>query len=109
MTTDYDKQIGSRIHGLMAEKGMTPHEISFKLGISYQQMYKNIRGENRIPPERMRKIANILDKTIGDLFQEPDFTVNQSHPRNSVKMNRLFSKLDAKKQTLAIKLLEALT
>src|SRR5580692_7542302 len=63
-----DLQVGEaiRVHRLIA--GMSQSDLGYRLGVSFQQVQKYEKGQNRVGAGRLSQIARIFDIPIGVLF-----------------------------------------
>jgi len=63
-----DLQVGEaiRVHRLIA--GMSQSDLGRRLGVSFQQIQKYEKGQNRVGAGRLSQIARIFDIPIGVLF-----------------------------------------
>ena len=63
-----DLQVGEaiRVHRLIA--GMSQSDLGRRLGVSFQQIQKYEKGQNRVGAGRLSQIARIFDIPIGALF-----------------------------------------
>ena len=58
------KLIASKIKAARIEAGMTQQQLAKPLGISFQQIQKYERGTNRITPDWLQRIAEIVERPI---------------------------------------------
>lgn len=65
-----DQAIGLRIKGARVFRGLTQGQVADMLGISYQQMQKYEKGQNRVSGSRMLAICKTLDITPNSLFED---------------------------------------
>jgi len=71
-TTEFDRLLGNRIRKARLLRGLTQEELGKVAGVSFQQIQKNERGENRISAERLNRISKELNMPAGFFFGEPD-------------------------------------
>jgi transcriptional regulator with XRE-family HTH domain len=71
-TTGFDAKLGKRIRAARIQLGLSQSDVAGKLGISFQQLQKYERGANRISPERLTFVAQILETTVPHLMEPPD-------------------------------------
>jgi transcriptional regulator with XRE-family HTH domain len=69
-TTQIDDHIAARIRERRAMLGLTQQELGEMIGVSYQQIYKYERRENRIAAGRLYEIARVLDVPITYFYEE---------------------------------------
>ena len=55
-----DRHIGGRIRMRRRCLGLTIKQLAARVGITYQQMYKNETGANHLPVERLYQLSRIL-------------------------------------------------
>jgi transcriptional regulator with XRE-family HTH domain len=67
--TDIDRRVGEAIRAWRLARGMRLVELARRLGISYQQVQKIERGENRVTAGRLYTIARALG-TSPDSFYD---------------------------------------
>ena len=67
-----DVHIGQRLRLRRTFLGVTQEQLAEKLGISFQQIQKYERGQNRISAARLRDVANMLAVTVDFFYQPPD-------------------------------------
>ena len=66
--TDADRSIGRRIQIRRKELGITAAELSERLGISQQQLFRYERGTNKVNVSHLVNIAVYLDVPISWFF-----------------------------------------
>lgn len=66
--TSGDKDIGKRIRFYRAAKGISQNELGDHLGVSFQQIQKLEKGQNRCGADRLTRIASFLGVTTNDLL-----------------------------------------
>lgn len=71
-STPDDAYIGQRIRQARMEKQLSQADLGEALDITYQQIQKIERGDNRISGGRLRTISRILGKPIGWFFPDDD-------------------------------------
>jgi transcriptional regulator with XRE-family HTH domain len=69
-TTQIDDHIAARIRERRTMLGLTQQELGEMIGVSYQQIYKYERRENRIAAGRLYEIACVLDVPITYFYEE---------------------------------------
>jgi transcriptional regulator with XRE-family HTH domain len=68
--TGSDARIGQRIRLRRRVVGMAGEELAKRLAITYQQVQKYERGENRISASRLAEIATILETPLPWFFED---------------------------------------
>lgn len=76
-TTWIDSAIGARLNEIRKQVGMTQEELGKIINISFQQIQKYEKGQNRISAARLYQIAKILQVPY-DLF----FTIVKSEQQS---------------------------
>ena len=64
--------IGRNFRTLREQAGLTQKEIAHRLGVSFQQIQKYERGENRLPVDRLHALKNILGVSYHAFFKGMD-------------------------------------
>ncbi len=72
--------IGQNFRSLREQAGLTQKEIARKLGVSFQQIQKYERGENRLPVDRLHALKNILGVSYQAFFKGMDKEIADSWP-----------------------------
>jgi transcriptional regulator with XRE-family HTH domain len=70
-TTDADRAVGLRITALRKAKGLSQTALGQAIGVTFQQVQKYEKGQNRIGAGRLREIAELLEVPVAALFPEP--------------------------------------
>nr|WP_254803949.1 helix-turn-helix transcriptional regulator [Methylobacterium sp.] len=65
-----DQLTASRLVALRKARGMTQSRVAGVLGVTFQQIQKYERGLNRIGPDRLSKLAALLEVPISAFFDE---------------------------------------
>ncbi len=66
--TSVDHDIGTRIRAYRNATGLSQEVLGQKLGVSFQQVQKYEKGVNRVSPERLMKIAVLLEVSANTLL-----------------------------------------
>jgi transcriptional regulator with XRE-family HTH domain len=69
-TNDIDKFVGDRIRHFRAMTGISQQKLAESLGVTFQQLQKYERGENRIGAGRLLMVANALGIPITFLLDQ---------------------------------------
>jgi|SRR5262249_18996452 len=64
-----DKHIGARVRMRRKMLAMSQEQLAEALGITYQQVQKNEKGDNRIAASRLQQISHILQVPIAFFFE----------------------------------------
>jgi len=68
--TPTDVWIGSLIRAQRRAKGLTQTDLGNAVGVSFQSLQAYEKGVYRVPGTRLEKIANALDMSLSDFFEE---------------------------------------
>jgi len=72
-----DRQIGAAIRKRRIALGMTQGDLGKKVGVTYQQIFKNETGVNRVSGSRLLAVAQALDCTVSDLLGDLDAPIEK--------------------------------
>ena len=64
-----DVHVGHRVRAHRLLSGMSPPGLARALGVTFQQLQKYEKGENRISASKLKVIAETLSVPIGTLFE----------------------------------------
>jgi transcriptional regulator with XRE-family HTH domain len=77
---DTDKRVGSRITLFRKARGMSQTILGQHIGVTFQQVQKYEKGQNRVGAGRLSKIASCLEVPVSSLLDDdasdrtvPDF------------------------------------
>ena len=73
-TNEVDRFVGERIRLYRSMVGMSQQKLAENLGVTFQQLQKYERGENRIGAGRLMVVAKALDIPITFLLDEEGFS-----------------------------------
>ena len=82
-TNEVDRFVGERIRLYRSMLGISQQNLAETLGITFQQLQKYERGENRIGAGRLFIVANTLCIPIADLLDQKAFLHRQDSERCS--------------------------
>ena len=71
-TTDVDRLVGLRITALRKAKGLSQTALGTAVGVTFQQVQKYEKGQNRVGAGRLREIARLLEVPVSAFFEEDD-------------------------------------
>lgn len=77
-TNEVDKFVGERIRLYRVMLGINQQKLAKDLGVTFQQLQKYERGENRIGAGRLLMVANALGIPISFLLDEEGFSQRHS-------------------------------
>jgi transcriptional regulator with XRE-family HTH domain len=70
-----DRHVGSRLRLLRMQAGMSQEALGNRLGLTFQQVQKYEKGQNRIGASRLYQLSRILRAPVGFFFDGlPDET-----------------------------------
>jgi transcriptional regulator with XRE-family HTH domain len=69
-TTQIDDHIAARIRERRIMLGLSQQQLGEMIGVSYQQVYKYERHENRVSAGRLYEIARVLNVPITYFYEE---------------------------------------
>jgi transcriptional regulator with XRE-family HTH domain len=78
-TNDVDRFVGDRIRLYRSMIGMSQQKLAESLGVTFQQLQKYERGENRIGAGRLLMVATALGVPITFLLDEEGFSQSQGN------------------------------
>lgn len=73
-TSEVDRFVGERIRLYRSMIGMSQQKLAENLGVTFQQLQKYERGENRIGAGRLMTVATVLGIPITFLLDEEGFS-----------------------------------
>jgi len=76
-----DVHVGNRIRLRRNVLGWSQEKMAEMLGLTFQQLQKYERGNNRVSASRLWDIGNILNVPIGFFFEDMDKSVASQSPR----------------------------
>lgn len=68
--TAVDAYIGEKVRGYRNIRNISQEELGRMLGVSFQQIQKYEKGDNRITSSRLQEIARIFECEVADLLPE---------------------------------------
>ncbi len=77
-TNDVDRFVGERIRLYRSMIGMSQQKLADHLGVTFQQLQKYERGENRIGAGRLLMVATALGIPIIFLLDQEGFSLHQT-------------------------------
>ena len=76
-----DVHVGNRIRLRRNVLGWSQEKMAKMLGLTFQQVQKYERGNNRVSASRLWDIGNVLNVPIGFFFEDMEKSVAQQSPR----------------------------
>ena len=77
-TTDVDRLVGLRITALRKARGLSQTALGTAVGVTFQQVQKYEKGQNRVGAGRLREIARLLEVPVSAFFEEDEVGGTQS-------------------------------
>lgn len=108
MTHPTDVIVGKRIRAARTLAGATQEELASRIGITFQQLQKYEKAENRISASRLSDLAHALSIPIQVLFEQDTPENPLILDKATLKMIASFSQLSKDKQKLVSKLVKDL-
>lgn len=88
--TKEDAEIGLHVFRARVRKNKTKTETAAAVGISYQQLRKYERGEDRISASLLKKVATFLKIDANDLLQDSTNTPPDDQARKDFNQRVLY-------------------
>jgi transcriptional regulator with XRE-family HTH domain len=66
-----DRMVGSNIRTFREIKGLTQAQLGDKIGVTFQQLQKYEKAQNRVSASMLYRIARSLDVPVGEFFNMP--------------------------------------
>ena len=76
--TDIDLAVGARIAALRKVKGLSQTALGNALGVTFQQIQKYEKGQNRIGAGRLQEVAKFFEVPVSSLFGDDAEAPRQS-------------------------------
>lgn len=118
MTSNLDISIGSKIRSRRHILGMSQSDLASKVGITFQQIQKYEKGQNKIMASRLFEMSKIMDIDINYFFEDcinklsetPDVTAlqeeqasfvyendsNEDLSKDAIKLVKIYNKIENK-------------
>ena len=68
--TEFDQKLGERVRNYRLKQGLNQKDLAHNLQISFQQVQKYEKGDNRISSERLCKLAQALHVPVERLVDK---------------------------------------
>ena len=118
MNDPLDRQIGQRIRAFRMAQNMSQSELGRRMGVSFQQIQKYEKGQNRVGGGRIKKLAASLDVSVAALFGAAEdrgqkkvdalLTEMMTHPYAASLLQAFFSLPSKKEQRAVLAMLQAM-
>lgn len=86
-------RIGSQVRVERLSRGWSQKQLSDKIGVTHQQLYKYERGDNRISAARLEIIARAFKMPTSDFFTKDVDCIPDEGQRLNIELIRVFVKL----------------
>lgn len=94
---EIDAAIGRRIRTLRVAAGLAQEELAARIGVTFQQLQKYERGDNRASGSRLWRLAGALGVTVSDLFADCGDAAQGPRPESAA----LFARRDVQEMLRA--------
>lgn len=78
-----DVHVGARLRSRRVATGISQEKLAEAVGVTFQQVQKYERGDNRMGASRLWQFARILDVEIGYFFEDMPEATSGAAPRTS--------------------------
>lgn len=78
MKNNKSRATGQLVKAYRKAKGLSQMELADMIGVSYQQVQKYEKGDNRISVDRLKEIAKALDIPINEFFSSDSRWVSET-------------------------------
>ena len=78
-TTDVDRLVGVRITALRKARGLSQTALGTAVGVTFQQVQKYEKGQNRVGAGRLQEIARLLEVPVAAFFEENEAGDGKAH------------------------------
>jgi len=96
-TRDIMQRVGSRIRARRFDRGLSQTELARHIGVTLQQVQKYETAKNRIPVDRLVRIAEVLDTPVSyftdTVSVEPGRDMPTTVNRQSMELVRHFQQI----------------
>ena len=99
-----DAQIGQAIRKRREDLGITQAQLGKAMFVTFQQVQKYERGQNRVAASKLLLAAEVLKCSIGELYGKPS---TEQLP-GSERLLRAWSRLDGRQREAVTAMLESL-
>lgn len=97
MVEEFNRAIGANLKRMRKRRGWTAEDVSEKLNISLDTVYKYEAGKRMVPPDRLMQAAVLLNCSLLDIYAgldprskwDSDKELNVLMPESSVTMRYL--------------------
>ena len=87
--TEIDAYIGRRVKARRRAIRMSQWELADAMGVSFQQLQKNERGENKLPASRLWVIAKTLQRPVSWFYPESDTTEQRKQLLQTLQLEEI--------------------
>lgn len=77
-----DVHVGRRLCLLRKMQGLSQEKLGASIGMTFQQIQKYERGQNRIGASRLFDMSKVLGVSVGTFFEDMPEEVQDASPRN---------------------------
>jgi transcriptional regulator with XRE-family HTH domain len=95
-----DVHVGGRLRLRRTLLGMSQERLAEAIGLTFQQVQKYEKGNNRVSSSRLVDLANALDVSVSYFFEEMSAAVQKQTP-SALKITKQRPEYEQKKDPLA--------
>lgn len=99
-----NEAIGAKLRVLRVQRGISQTELGHAAGVTFQQIQKYERGDNRVSAGALAVICTKLAVPIGSLFDDLDQVPAEPADRLALEMNRIFAELPDGRRRFVLKI-----
>ncbi len=70
LISEVDKKIGAQLKNIRIREGLTQKQLSKVMGVTFQQIQKYEKGQNRITASKLYVVSKSLNLPIIDFFSD---------------------------------------
>lgn len=111
--TEADRLVGLRIAALRKARGLSQTALGLAVGVTFQQVQKYEKGQNRVGAGRLREIARLLEVPVSTFFEDSDGPTGSEqtellgflHAKGAVELLRAYAEIEddqVRREVLAI-------
>lgn len=101
-------KVGQKIREARLLRNLSQEKLSKQLGITYQQLQKYEKGDNRISASRLYHLASILDRPVSYFFVEPSTENSDAPSKGLLRWVALYNRIPKNIRINYIKMAENL-
>lgn len=106
MTTDsqrnvrdpVDAQVGARLKALRLQNRLTQVELASAIGVTFQQVQKYEKGQNRLAASTLAKVAGALNCKVADFYEGAEAGAAPELPEAMAELSALYARMAARQR-----------